>query len=75
LACLRRRLTRRGSQSEPFSTLATRSVGWRVNTPWTISEAIESWMARSATRTRPSTSWPVNASKVALPPQAAVKRS
>ena len=31
--------------------LATRSVGWRLNTPWTISEAIVSWMARSETST------------------------
>ena len=47
LACLRRRLTSSAIQSEPFSMLATRSVGWRVNTPWMISAAMVSWMARS----------------------------
>ena len=31
--------------------LATRSVGWRLNTPWTTSEAIVSWIARSDTST------------------------
>jgi hypothetical protein len=34
--------------------LATRSAGWRVNTPWTTSEATVSWMARPSLSTWPS---------------------
>ena len=53
--------------------LATRSVGWRLNTPWTTSDAIVSWMARSDTSTCASGSL-LPKPNVALPPHAAAKR-
>ncbi len=51
--------------------LATRSVGWRVNTPWVMRAAMVSWMARSDTRIRLSTSTLPKPSNDAVPPQAA----
>ena len=39
LACFVKRLARTCIQSEPFSMLATRSVGCRSKTPWTIRDA------------------------------------
>ena len=70
---LRSRFARRWIQSDPFSMLATRSSGCRLNTPCTISDAIVSWMARSEVRIRLSTSVAPNASNVALPPHATAK--
>ena len=55
--------------------LATRSVGWRLNTPWMTSDAIVSWIARSETRTRLSTSVlpkPSNVARRPRPPRSAL---
>ena len=53
--------------------LATRSVGWRLNTPWTMSVAIVSWIARSDTRICARRSV-LPKPNVLLPPHVAAKR-
>ena len=54
--------------------LATRSVGWRLNTPWTTSDAIVSWMARSDDEHLAEDVALAEASKFGAPPHAAAKR-
>ena len=69
-ACLRSRFMRMCTQSEPFSMLATRSVGCRVNTRCAIMLPIVSWIARSDTRSLASGSTGRKGSKYAGPPHA-----
>jgi hypothetical protein len=56
------------THSEPLSMVATRTPGWRSNTPWQMSAAIVSEMARSEV-TMPYSGVRRNASNSADSPQ------